>query len=182
MADSYYYGPAQGRRGYYPPEYYDPYYDRRPIQKERQPQEYNRRPEPPYEESESRIPIMVVSSEEEAWRTPPDWGGSKQYFRNEKDDTFYVQWFDAGVPKTFREVYVRVPKEIVEPVATSPQPAIETYLDEIKGQISELKEMLLSAPNNADDIPVLKGKAGKGSPRRESGRDNESSNSSGTVE
>ena len=59
--------------------------------------------------------FVIVKSEDEAWKHPPAWDGSKQYFYDDVNDSFYVKYMDAAVPQTFKAVYKRIATE--EPAA-----------------------------------------------------------------
>ena len=92
--------------------------------------------------------FINVNSADEAWETPADWTGAKQWFYNEKTNEIYSKQFDANIPKTIKYVYRAVidgtDKEAVKDDSDKDNPVIDL--------ISQLKDSISDFDGKFDDI------------------------------
>jgi len=98
----------------------------------------------PQQKSPNQLILIPVTSADEAFSHAVDYTGAKQYFINESKNEIYVRWFDANLPKTFKEVYrlVQTDDGIVDPNNSIPTTLFDK-LDALEDQINEIKELLI---------------------------------------
>ena len=85
--------------------------------------------------------FISVTSESEAWEYIPDLSGKKQYFIDEVNNAFYVKWFSASEPKTYKAIY--------KPIES----IIDKQVDElVKNDTSDFKGVLVDISEGIEGL------------------------------